>query len=545
MRSKPTYNNLKNIIFDFDGVILDSLDCKTEAFYQMYLPYGEDIANKVRQYHILNGGVSRFEKFKTWHKQYLKVNLSEKEIQDLANQFSNLVLENVINSNPISGAIEFIKRYSMDFNFFIISGTPDDEIKKICEAIGLTAHFKEILGSPKNKKVWCNKLKSKYEEIRSDNTIFLGDALSDYEAAQDNNFFFALRSANYNEAIFSELQVDIKFQSFSTLSKALEFPKTKILVTTTSFQDSPGEHHNLLNAQDWDIDYLRGPLKEYELLNIINEYDGVLCGDDDYTRKIIKKGAEGRLIALAKYGVGLDKIDLDAAKEYGIKVSNCPGINQVSVAEHVLALLLTFEKNIHTQYNSVQKGSWKRLVGREIRGKTFGVIGLGAIGKEVALLMSGIGLKVIGFDILKDNNFLSENSHFELTSLEKLLTQADYISLHVPLNESTKSMINASALEKIKREAVLINTARGELVNKEDVISALNNLKLRGYLADVLEHEPIEPGEELLSTPGVIITPHVGSRTNENIVNQGLAAVQNLIKSLELDFIKNSNSYKE
>ena len=135
MNSKPTYKNLKNFIFDFDGVILDSLNCKTEAFYQIYLPYGEEIAEKVKQYHILNGGVSRFEKFKTWHKKHLKVELSEKEIQDLANQFSDLVMDNVIKSNPIIGAIKFIKRYSKDFNFFIISGTPDDEIKKICDEI--------------------------------------------------------------------------------------------------------------------------------------------------------------------------------------------------------------------------------------------------------------------------------------------------------------------------------------------------------------------------------------------------------------------------
>ena len=532
MRSKPTYSNLKNIIFDFDGVILDSLDCKTEAFYQMYLPYGEDIANKVKQYHILNGGVSRFEKFKTWHNQYLKVNLSEKEIQELANQFSNLVMENVIKSNPISGAIEFIKRYSKHFNFFIISGTPDDEIKKICDAIGIKDHFKEILGSPKSKKVWCNELKLKYEKLKSDNTIFLGDALSDYEAAQDNNFFFALRSANYNESIFSKLQVDIKFQSFSSLSKSLEFPKTKILVTTTSFQDSPGEHHHLLNAQDWDIDYLRGPLKEYELMNIIHEYDGILCGDDEYTRRIIKKGAEGRLKALAKYGVGLDKIDLEAAKEYGIKVSNCPGINQVSVAEHVLSLLLAFEKNIHTQYHSVQKGSWKRSVGREIRGKSIGIIGLGAIGKELSALMSNIGMNVITYDVYKDDIFLKENPKIKFESLEFLFDQSDYITLNVPLNDSTKYLIDKSVLGKIKSDAVIINTARGEVVNTKDVLEALENKKLRGYLCDVLENEPIEPSEILLGKSNIIITPHVGSRTLENISKQGVKSIQNLIKTI-------------
>ena len=532
MNPKPTYKELKNFIFDFDGVILDSLDCKTEAFYQMYLQYGKEIAEKVKHHHILNGGVSRFEKFKIWHKEHLGIDLSEKEIQELADRFSELVFDKVVNSNPIPGAIEFIKRYSKDFNFFIISGTPDDEIKKICDSIGISSCFKEILGSPMNKKEWCSYLKTKYDVTTSSNTIFLGDALSDYEAAQENGFYFALREADYNESIFSNLEVNTTFQSFEILSKILEFPKMKILVTTTSFQDSPGEHHNLLNAQDWDIDYLRGPLKEYELLNIINEYDGILCGDDEYTRRIINKGAEGKLKALAKYGVGLDKIDLEAAEEYGIKVSNCPGINQVSVAEHVLALILTFEKNIHTQHISVQKGSWKRSIGREIRGKTIGVIGLGAIGKELAILMSNIGMNVIGFDVFKDDSFLEENPQINFESLESLFEKSDYITLHVPLNDSTKHLINKSSLERIKSDAVIINTARGELVNTADLLSTLENSKLRGYLCDVLENEPIEPGEVLLGNSNIIITPHVGSRTFENIVKQGIASIENLKNSL-------------
>lgn len=225
MNPKPTYKELKNFIFDFDGVILDSLDCKTEAFYQMYLQYGKEIAEKVRHYHILNGGVSRFEKFKIWHKEHLGVDLSEKEIQELADRFSELVFEKVVSSTPIPGAIEFIKRHSRDFNFFIISGTPDDEIKKICDSIGISSCFKEILGSPKNKKEWCTYLKAKYDDITSSNTIFLGDALSDYEAAKENRFYFALREAHYNESIFSTLEVDTTFQSFQILSKNLEFPK--------------------------------------------------------------------------------------------------------------------------------------------------------------------------------------------------------------------------------------------------------------------------------------------------------------------------------
>lgn len=225
MKPRLTYKNIKNIIFDFDGVILDSLDCKTEAFYQMYIPFGENIANKVKQYHILHGGVSRFEKFKIWHKEYLDVDLTENEIEELAEQFSELVFEKVINSDPIPGAIEFIKQHSKDFNFFIISGTPDDEIKKISDSIGISEDFKEILGSPKNKKEWCTYLKSEYDDIKSSNTLFLGDAKSDYEAAKENGFYFGLREANYNESIFSNLEVDTTFQSFVILSKNLEFPK--------------------------------------------------------------------------------------------------------------------------------------------------------------------------------------------------------------------------------------------------------------------------------------------------------------------------------
>ena len=144
MKLEPNYNKFKNIIFDFDGVILDSLDCKTDAFYQMYLPYGKGIASKVREYHISNGGVSRFEKFKIWYKEYLQIDLSEEEIKDLANEFSKLVFEKVINSNPVPGVFEFIKRYHNDFNFYIISGTPHSEIKKICNAIGISDYSKKF-----------------------------------------------------------------------------------------------------------------------------------------------------------------------------------------------------------------------------------------------------------------------------------------------------------------------------------------------------------------------------------------------------------------
>jgi D-3-phosphoglycerate dehydrogenase len=308
----------------------------------------------------------------------------------------------------------------------------------------------------------------------------------------------------------------------------------KILLTTTSFQDTPGKHHELLNSQNWDIDYLRGPVEESVLLPIIHKYDGVICGDDEYTREVIKAGKEGNLKVLSKYGVGLDKIDLQAAKEFSITVTNVPGINQVSVSEHALALLFTFSKNIHLQYNSVQTGSWKRGIGSELQGKTLGIIGLGAVGKELGKKSSALGMNVLAFDIFKDQEFLDKYSEISFTSeIDDIYSKCDVISLHIPHTKQTDKLINDIVINtKLKKQPIIINTARGKLIDPVAVISAVKNKLIKGYLCDVLETEPILENEILLGIENIIITPHVGSRTFENVQNQGLKSISNLINSL-------------
>jgi D-3-phosphoglycerate dehydrogenase len=308
----------------------------------------------------------------------------------------------------------------------------------------------------------------------------------------------------------------------------------KILLTTTSFQDTPGKHHDLLNSQNWDIDYLRGPVEESVLLPIIHKYDGVICGDDEYTREVIKTGKEGDLKILSKYGVGLDRIDLEAAKEFNIGVTNVPGINQVSVSEHVLALLFTFSKNIHLQYNSVQRGSWKRGIGSEIQGKTMGIIGLGAVGKELGKKASALGMKVIAYDIFKDQEFLDKNSEISFTTdIDDIYSKCNVISLHLPHTKETDKLINELVITtKLKKQPIIINTARGKLIDPIAIISGIKNKLIKGYLCDVLETEPILENEILLGIDNIIITPHVGSRTFENVQNQGLKAIENLIAAL-------------
>jgi D-3-phosphoglycerate dehydrogenase / 2-oxoglutarate reductase len=309
----------------------------------------------------------------------------------------------------------------------------------------------------------------------------------------------------------------------------------KILLTTTSFQDTPGKHHDLLNSQNWDLDYLRGPVEESVLLPIIHKYDGVICGDDEYTREVIKAGKEGKLKVLSKYGVGLDRIDLIAAKEFGIKVTNVPGVNQVSVAEHVLALLFSFQKNIHLQYNSVQNKSWKRLIGNEIQGSTIGIIGLGSVGKELAKKSIALGMNVYGFDLFKDENFLSQYKEVVFTeNINDIYEKSDVISLHIPHTSKTEQLINRDVLfSKMKRNPIIINTSRGKLIDADSLIDAIKKEQIKGYLTDVLAEEPINEGEKLVGVKNIIITPHVGSRTYQSVQRQGIMSVNNLINEIK------------
>lgn len=308
----------------------------------------------------------------------------------------------------------------------------------------------------------------------------------------------------------------------------------KILLTSTSFHDTPGKHQQLLEKQGFDVDVLRGPVGESVLLPIIQNYDAVICGDDEYTRKVLTLGKQGKLKYISKYGVGLDKIDLETARELNIPVANCPGVNQVSVAEHVLALLLTFEKNIHLQHQSTQEGSWKRLIGNEVNGKTMGIIGLGAVGKELAKRSAAFGLKVLVFDLFKDEKFLSNHDEvLFVDDLNELFLNADIISLHVPHTTKTEHIINNDVIfNKLGKAPIIINTARGKLVETEAIIAGIKARKIRGYLTDVLEMEPIDPNEKLKGVENVIITPHVGSRTYQSVERQGSMAVNNLIEMI-------------
>ncbi|MGM0582631.1 MAG: phosphoglycerate dehydrogenase [Bacteroidota bacterium] len=308
----------------------------------------------------------------------------------------------------------------------------------------------------------------------------------------------------------------------------------KILLTTTSFQDTPGKHHDLLEEQGFDIDKERGPLKEEELLPIIDKYDGVICSDDEYTEAVIRKGAESRLKIISKYGVGLDQIDLEAAEKYGVRVTNCPGVNQVSVAEHVLALTLSFYRNVHLEYNITRQGKWDRYVGHELRGKTIGILGLGSVGKETAKVTKALGLNVKAFDKFMDYDFAEELDIKVAETLEDLLDNIDILSLHLPLNDETKKIITLDLLKSASvKDLLIVNTARAELIEFDAIENGLQKGILTGYCTDVMDEEPMPSDHPLKDFDDVLITPHIGSRTYQSVERQGIMAVNNLIEYLQ------------
>jgi len=306
----------------------------------------------------------------------------------------------------------------------------------------------------------------------------------------------------------------------------------KILLTTTSFQDTPGKHHELLEETGFEVDKIRGPVTEDILLPIIASYDAVICGDDDFNRKVIQTGKKGKLKLISKYGVGLDKIDLGAAKDVGIPVFNTPGVNQVTVAEHALSLILTSLKNIHLEYNITRKGKWKRLIGNELFGKKIGVLGLGKIGKELVKRLSVFGVELFAYDMVYDDIFLKTHKIQKTSSIEGLASKVDILSIHMPLTSITEHVINASLINKLQKPLIIVNTSRALIIEQKALINGLQSGKIKAYLTDVMDVEPMPQDHPLKDLPNVLITPHIGSRTYESVVRQGSMAVKNLINNI-------------
>ena len=209
------------IVFDFDGVILESVDVKSEAFYQIYLPFGTNIAQKAKQHHTENGGMSRFEKFKYYHKVFLSKELTPNDIDTMSKTFSEIILENVLKSPFVLGAKEALETLRNKYDLWVISGTPTEELRYIIKKRELSHFFKESFGSPISKKEHLKTLIQKNNYLASEG-VFVGDATADYEAARSQSMDFILRETTDNSKLFSSVKGIQKASDLTTLLRLIE-----------------------------------------------------------------------------------------------------------------------------------------------------------------------------------------------------------------------------------------------------------------------------------------------------------------------------------
>lgn len=319
----------------------------------------------------------------------------------------------------------------------------------------------------------------------------------------------------------------------------------RILLTTTSFQDTPGPHHQALEESGYEVVRDRGPLSEKRMLELIEEhhgFDGFLNGDDAITAKVIDAalGAPTALKVIAKYGIGLDSIDVKYATLKRIPVLFTPGVNHTTVAEHAFGLMIAMAKHFWPHLRDVKAGKWTRITGSELAGKTIGVLGMGRVGKEVVKRAAAFDMKVVAYNRYFDDSFAREYEVEKAASPEDLLTRCDIASLHIPLTDDTRGLINKDRIATMRDGAMIVNTARGGVVVEQDIADACRSGKLAGYATDVLEDEPMKTPHVFQGIDNIIVTPHIGSRTLESVQRQAMRATKNLVNFLsgKQDFIQ-------
>lgn len=307
----------------------------------------------------------------------------------------------------------------------------------------------------------------------------------------------------------------------------------KILVTPRSFVQSGGKALQRLKDEGFllILNETGKTYSEEQMIGLCAEVDGIIVGIDPMTEKVLLQAKN--LKAISKYGAGLDNIDVKKAEELGIKIDKAAGTNAVSVAELAVGLFFALARSLPYVSSSTKKGGWERKRGVELKDKTVGIIGMGNIGKEVARMAHGLGMAVIAYDPYLDRNDEAIADYaVTLQELPGIYANSDFISMHLPLLEETRYMINKESLALMKSSAFLVNTSRGELVNEEDLYQALKDGVIAGAAEDVFSKEPPEESP-LLGLDNFILTSHIGAFTAEANERMALVSAENLIRMMK------------
>jgi len=291
--------------------------------------------------------------------------------------------------------------------------------------------------------------------------------------------------------------------------------RPRIYVTSGSFGSLTPETFKRLN-EFAEVTVNRGKLQAEALREVLREYDGVVLGTDKVTREVLNGDLRVRIIA--RHGVGVDNIDLQAATEKRIVVTYTPSANAESVAEYTVGLMLALSRRIVDAHMFMKSGEWARLefIGFDLKGKTLGMIGLGSIGSRVAEISKAFGMRVLAYDPYVDKS-KATSLGVDLTSLDDLLLESDFVSIHASLTSETRGLIGERELKLMKPTAFLINTARGAIVDENALIKALKEKWIAGAAIDVYTEEPLPKNHPLRKTENTILTPHIASYTYEAV----------------------------
>ncbi len=299
----------------------------------------------------------------------------------------------------------------------------------------------------------------------------------------------------------------------------------KIVATSPSFSLNATLRNELESAFSQCVFNDQGiRLAGKELLDFLQDADGVVIGLEVLSADIIRRLPDLKIVS--KFGVGVDNIDIECCEGCGIKIGWTPGINRVSVAEMTLSFMIMLVRNIYATSLQLKGGVWNKSGGSNLQGKTVGIIGVGNVGKELCRLLKPFHCTILVNDIIDQAGYYWGNGLID-TSKKDIYRQADILSLHTPLTELTRNLINSDVLSMMKTSAYLVNSARGPIVNSADLKWALKNGVIAGAAIDVYDEEPPED-RELVGLPNLVCTPHIGGNSIESVLSMGRSAIEHL-----------------
>lgn len=311
--------------------------------------------------------------------------------------------------------------------------------------------------------------------------------------------------------------------------------KWKVLITCPHLQRTIDPYREYFKERNIEIHLPKISQKysEGELSEIIHDYDGMIAGDDEITANVLKNAKKLRVIS--KWGVGIDGIDVEAAKKIGIAVYNTPNVFGDEVADVVMGYIILLARKLHLVDQEVRKGKWDdaQIRGISLKGKTIGIIGVGNIGRAVAERARAAGMEILGYDIYPvEESFLSRTA-MKQVQIEEILKSSDFISLNCNLTSSNYHMIGKKEFQQMKERVYLINTSRGPLIDQEALITALKEGKIAGAALDVFENEPLPMDSPLRYINTCILGAHNSSNTLDAIMRVNELAISNLLKGLQ------------